>query len=149
MDGSQALLDSPCQEIPYLSCICQERLNICGNMTPQMKDSTRGERLRELRDAKGLTQHAVADHFGIDKASVSEWERDLSAPSRKRLAGLDDLYGASGEVLALYGVKPTIEAAPLDMVEALLERVDRLALQVEQLRADVVRLESRDAQRSR
>lgn len=115
-------------------------------MTPQM-NPTRGERLRELRDAKGLTQRAVADHFEIDKASISEWERDRSAPSRRRLVALDDLYDAGGEVLALYGVKPSIEAAPLDMVAALLDRVDRLALLVEQLRADVDHL-SRSAQRS-
>lgn len=49
---------------------------------------TLGERIKEKRKARGLTQKQLADHFGISSVSVSEWERDLSRPDADKFASL-------------------------------------------------------------
>ena len=62
-----------------------------------------GQALTRLRVAAGLTQRQVAAHFGIDKSAVSGWETDRSLPNRAKLVGLDELYGAGGTLLRLFG----------------------------------------------
>lgn len=49
---------------------------------------TLGERIREKRKARGLTQKQLADHFDISSVSVSEWERELSRPDADKLPAL-------------------------------------------------------------
>ena len=39
-----------------------------------------GERLRELREDKGLRQEDVAALFGFGKSTVSQWENGKSQP---------------------------------------------------------------------
>lgn len=73
--------------------------------------------MRELREASGLYLRQVGAHFDIDKAAVQQWETGRSAPSRDKLAKLDDLYQAQGEVLRLYDVLPAVP--PGDDLEAL------------------------------
>ena len=43
-------------------------------------DSSRGERLRELRLRRGLTQQQVAIRLKVEKSSVSRWEKGVSYP---------------------------------------------------------------------
>ncbi len=40
-----------------------------------------GKRLRELRQARALTQTTMADRFGIDRTFISDVERGKKAPS--------------------------------------------------------------------
>jgi transcriptional regulator with XRE-family HTH domain len=46
------------------------------------------ERIRSLRLAKGLTLQAVADVFGITRASVSSWESGTNQPDPRKLEQL-------------------------------------------------------------
>jgi transcriptional regulator with XRE-family HTH domain len=56
-----------------------------------------GHLLLALRRRRGLTLDAVAQALGVDRASVSRWERSVSTPSAERLAMLLDLLGAHAE----------------------------------------------------
>jgi len=54
-----------------------------------------GELLKRARIAAGKTQQQTADHLGISKPSVSEWENDKSRPDLARLENLAAFYGCS------------------------------------------------------
>lgn len=62
-------------------------------------------RIREIRDAQGLTLSDLEKVSGFDRATLNLWERGKRSPSidrAYRLAGalgvtLDDLYGAERE----------------------------------------------------
>src|SRR4051812_29735016 len=61
-----------------------------------------GHLLRALRLRRGLTLEAVAQLMGVDRSTVSRWERSLSTPSADRFPRLLDLLGArAGERPAL------------------------------------------------
>ncbi len=67
---------------------------------------TLGRRLRELREAAGLSQAQLAKLTGISRNAVSQWEADATQPSTKRLillaqslkVPLDRLMAPSTEV---------------------------------------------------
>ncbi|RPH55366.1 MAG: XRE family transcriptional regulator [Acidobacteria bacterium] len=50
-----------------------------------------GERIKEYRALNGMTQEAFAEQFGVDRTTVSRWERGQDEPSlvfRKRLRAM-------------------------------------------------------------
>ncbi|WP_186276559.1 LexA family protein [Burkholderia gladioli] len=51
-----------------------------------------GTRIRQLREARGLTLQDVANVFGITRASVSEWEHGRSKPDTAKLTKLADMF---------------------------------------------------------
>lgn len=57
------------------------------------------ERIRNLRLSKGLTLQAVADVFGISRASIASWESGNSNPDHKKLEELAHLFGCSVQFL--------------------------------------------------
>lgn len=101
-----------------------------------MDDVTPGQRLAALRKAAGLLQRQVGAAFNIDKAAVSEWERGKSNPGRDRLLALDEMYGADGEVLRLYGVAPDTS----NQISQLRSEVVDLRETMERLRQEVAGL---------
>lgn len=84
---------------------------------------TIGQRIRELRKAKGYTQADVAKGVGIKAPSVTQWESDKTTPSGKSLVSLASflettpdhiLYGSEvKEQNAPYSVSSNIELANL------------------------------------
>lgn len=64
-----------------------------------------GQRIRELRKARGLTLQQVADVFGITRASVSGWESDDTRPDQDKLPALARKLGTTVEHL-LTGKRP-------------------------------------------
>jgi transcriptional regulator with XRE-family HTH domain len=58
-----------------------------------------GQNLQRAREAAGLTQLDVAEHFVINKATVSAWETSRGVPDALRLHALARLYGTSMEAL--------------------------------------------------
>lgn len=58
-----------------------------------------GLRLKSAREAKGLTQLAVAERFSINKATVSAWETGRGTPDAITLGQLAKLYGSSIDAL--------------------------------------------------
>ena len=56
---------------------------------------TYGENFKNLRKLRGLTQKFVAEQFGIQQSSVSDWENDVSRPEYEKLEKLCELYEVS------------------------------------------------------
>lgn len=90
-----------------------------------METETFGDRVREARLAKGLTQKAVADETGAAESTVASWELQSRLPRRARLVRLAHLLGKTVTWL-LEGDGPTRRerlekaAAEIDDVRALL-----------------------------
>ena len=77
----------------------------------QVDMDTLGKRLREARKAARLTQQAVADHFGIDRVNVTQWEGDTTRPDQDRVPKLARLYGVDLEwLMTAQGNGPTTPA---------------------------------------
>lgn len=60
------------------------------------------QRLARLRNAAGLTQAQVAEHFSIKPSSVAQWEGTggrTTRPSIEKLSRLARLYGVSLETI--------------------------------------------------
>lgn len=61
-----------------------------------------GNQIRTLRLRRGVTQEAMADHFGITAQAVSKWECGASVPDIGMLPGLSAYFGVSiDELFAL------------------------------------------------
>lgn len=57
-----------------------------------------GRRIREYRGRSGMTQQALADDLGVDRTTISRWERGRDEPSlsfRRRLMNLTPSYRES------------------------------------------------------
>ena len=60
---------------------------------------TIGEKIRQLRKEKGLTQDAVASALEISRQAIAKWESDQSSPSTENLVKLSNLFNVSLEEL--------------------------------------------------
>lgn len=92
-----------------------------------MQTEELGRRVRAAREARGLTQHAVADALGLPRTAVTQLEAGRRSVSTLELTRLSQLYVRSvtdflqeragdedGDVLvALYRVAPGLERDPL------------------------------------
>lgn len=58
-------------------------------------------RIKELREAAGLTQAEVARVMGVDPAAVARWDTGQLLPRAAKLPRLADLFGCT--IDALYG----------------------------------------------
>lgn len=58
-----------------------------------------GERLKELRQKKGLTQRVVAENMGISKPIMSQYESGQRLPSVPKLIQLAQYYKVSLDYL--------------------------------------------------
>ena len=58
-----------------------------------MADLFNRSKLKELREAKGLTQAQLADAMGVDQAVISRWESGKVSPNAENLAKLKELLG--------------------------------------------------------
>ena len=58
---------------------------------------TYGERIRQGREAKGLTQEELAEAVGVSRQAVSKWEGDLS-----RAAAGENFFDTPRNVLSAF-----------------------------------------------
>lgn len=56
-------------------------------------------RLRELREAKGLSQKDVANRIGVTPGSVAHWELGMKNISMRNLIALSDLLDCTVDQL--------------------------------------------------
>lgn len=81
-----------------------------------------GARIRQAREAKGLSQAGVARAFKLTREAVSQWESGDTAPTLDRFEELADLLGVSGEWLLtgrgkpndVHGIRPEEAALIVD-----------------------------------
>lgn len=72
------------------------------------------EKLRALRDARGLTQLQVANRIGVSKAMVSAYETASKAPSIEVLIRLSRLFGVSVDYLVCVDAPKMLDVSKLD-----------------------------------
>ena len=60
-------------------------------------------RIREHREAMGLTRIQVADRLGVTKVAVRKWEVGLAMPNADKLPALADLLNCSKFAASLPG----------------------------------------------
>lgn len=53
---------------------------------------TMGERIKQLRKEKGMTQAALAQALNVTKGTVSTWETNSRIPTFEKLDALGDLF---------------------------------------------------------
>lgn len=80
-----------------------------------------GERLKAARNARKLSQSALALRIGAHPTSVSDWERGENVPSGRHLANLCRELGVAFEQLC----DDEDEEEALDPVAALTAAIDR------------------------
>lgn len=69
-----------------------------------------GERLKELRSAKGMTQKDLAEKINISPQAVSRWENNEVEPSLETLRRLAEIFDVSMDDLFGKEKKPEAEA---------------------------------------
>lgn len=67
-----------------------------------------GKRIKELREAKGITQEQLAEILSIGTNMVSCYERGVHVPSNKIIALMCEYFSVSSDYL-LYGVSESAE----------------------------------------
>lgn len=79
-----------------------------------MTATTLGERIREAREAKDITQQAIGNHLKISRSAIAQWESNTTSPSLPTLVELSRLIDSTPEYLA-FGIKDgvrTVYRAP-------------------------------------
>ena len=56
-------------------------------------------KIKILRENKGLSQKALADKLGITRSSVNAWEQGISVPSTQYIVELATLFDVSTDYL--------------------------------------------------
>lgn len=59
------------------------------------KQPTTGERIKQLRKSKRLSQEQLADLCGVGHKVVCKWENDYFLPYADNLCKLSDIFGVS------------------------------------------------------
>lgn len=75
-------------------------------------------KLKKIRKEKGFTQEDVANHLGISRQAISQWERGISYPDIDNLRLLCQLYQVSINDLALLDEENNPEEQTSDIKEA-------------------------------
>ncbi len=82
-----------------------------------------GEKIKELRKEKGITQVELADAIGVTKDTVSLWERGRVNPSRWSCTALADYFEVSLDEICDMAIEKV-------RAEAIKEFADRLREEV-------------------
>ena len=89
---------------------------------------TVGERIREIREKRGMTQENLAEAAGLSKSFLSEVENDRSNISSQLLLRIANELGASMDYLLDGKVKEAIEREPVVIPSALSEYAEKMNL---------------------
>ncbi len=54
-----------------------------------------GEKIRELRKMRGMSQEQLAEQMDVSRQSVSKWENGAAEPSHEKMAKLAEVFGVS------------------------------------------------------
>lgn len=72
-----------------------------------------GERLKSLRQSKGLTQKQLSDKLGLTKSVISAYETDLRLPSYDVLKHIAAIFGVTTDYLLGMSKAQMIDASQL------------------------------------
>lgn len=71
------------------------------------------DRIKALREQKGMTQTDLAKQLGITRSSVNAWELGISVPSTQYIVELAHLFRVSTDYLLCVDNSATISVAGL------------------------------------
>ena len=60
---------------------------------------TIGEKILNLRKARGWSQEELAERIGVTRQAVSRWESDSAKPDADKIITVCDLFGVSADYL--------------------------------------------------
>lgn len=72
------------------------------------------ERIKELREANGLTQNGMARKLSVTRSTVNAWEMGTNKPSIDKLADIADLFQVTTDFLIGRSSEQTIDVTRLD-----------------------------------
>ena len=86
------------------------------------------DRIKSLREQRGLTQTELSKQLGITRSSVNAWEMGISVPSTQYIVELSGIFGISTDYLLGVDTSASISVAGLDdddvrIVHALIEHL--------------------------
>ena len=89
---------------------------------------TTGDRIRKVRDKKGMTQEKLADACGISKGFLSDVENNNRNISSQKLLSVANALGASLEYLLRGTTGQDVEAGPIVIPPNLSQAAEELNL---------------------
>ena len=78
-----------------------------------MSKETQGDRIRNARIAKGLTQESVAKHMDVTRNAVGAWENNRALPPAKNFPRLASYLGVSTAYLQMESDYPYANEIPM------------------------------------
>lgn len=90
--------------------------------------ATTGERIKQIREKKGLTQDQLAEAAGISKGFLSDVENNNKNISSQSLLRLANALGASVDYLLQGAARETVEKEPVVIPPELSEAAEQLKL---------------------
>ena len=78
------------------------------------------EKVKKLREQKGLSQAELARQLGITRSSVNAWEMGISVPSTQYIVDLAGVFDISTDYLLGVDSSSTISVAGLTASDILL-----------------------------
>lgn len=60
---------------------------------------TMGEKILNMRKARGWSQEELAERVGVTRQAVSRWESNSAKPDADKIIGICDLFGVSADYL--------------------------------------------------
>ena len=75
------------------------------------------DKIRYLRDKKGMTQTDLAKKLGISRSAVNSWEMSLSSPSVANIIEMTEIFGVSADYLLSLSDKINIDISNLNNEE--------------------------------
>lgn len=106
---------------------------------PRMSDSvSRAKKLKDLREATGLSQRELARQLGVHHSNLGYWERSGNLPGSDVLPTLAKILGV--EVHVLLGESPKVRqtTAPSGRARLAFDAVSKLPKRQQQKIVDVV-----------
>ena len=81
-----------------------------------MEKQTLGNKIAELRKAKGMTQLQLAQEMQVTDKAVSKWERDLSLPDIQTIAKLAETLNVSVDELMQSKTKSKVQLQTTEII---------------------------------
>ncbi len=88
------------------------------------------ERIKYLREQKGLTQADLAKQLGITRSSVNAWEMGISVPSTQYIVELSNIFKVSTDYLL--GVERSASISVAGLTEKDVQYVQGLIAHLEE-----------------
>ena len=71
------------------------------------------DRIKYLRDKKGMTQTYLAKRLGISRSAVNSWEMSLSFPSLSNIVEMTRIFGVSADYILGISNQLTLDISDL------------------------------------